>query len=96
MAGSKLTLTVEASAEAMYGLAVGSENVALAEWNDSGCFEILVTNSYVPILHLHIAVRHPTSKGTQSTKWLGPADDLWVIGYEVQESDQKGEMTECP
>ena len=80
----------------MFGLAVGSENVATAEWNDSGCFEILVTSSYVPALHLHIAVRHPTSKGTQSSDWLGPADDLWMIEYEVQESNRKSDRADCP
>lgn len=96
IAGSKFWLTVEASEGAMFGLAVGSENVATTEWNDAGCFEVLVTSSYVPALHLHIAVRHPTSKGTQSSKWLGPTDDLWIIGYGVQESDRKGERTDCP
>lgn len=80
----------------MFGLAVGSESVAITEWNDCGCFEVIVASSYVPVLHLHIAVRHPASKGIQSSEWLGPADDLWMIGYEVQASDRKGERADCP
>jgi hypothetical protein len=57
-----LVLTVDASEGAMFAVGVGGESVATTEWNDSGCFELVVTSSYVPRLCLHIAVRHPMSK----------------------------------
>jgi hypothetical protein len=94
--GSKLALTVEASEGAMFALGVGGGSVATTEWNDSGCFELVVTSSYVPSLCLHIAVRHPLSNGTQSSEWLGPVDDLWVIEYEVSEAASHGGITDCP
>lgn len=64
VAGSKLSLNVEASEGAMFGLAVGGESVAAAEWNDYGRFEVIVTSSFLPRLSLHIAVRHSRSGDT--------------------------------
>lgn len=94
VAGSTLSIDVEARGDAMFGLAVGGERLASAEWNVSGHFEVIVTNHYAPRMTIHVAVKGRRSQGAGMSDWLGPVDDYRILVYDVDKAE--GEPAACP
>lgn len=94
VAGATLLIEVEASSDAMFGLAVGGQHLAVAEWRGSGTFEVIVTDHYAPKMTIHVAIRGPRSAGGEISDWLGPVDDLRILAYDVMVAD--GSPAGCP
>jgi hypothetical protein len=94
--GATLRLQVEAANGTRFGLAVGGEHLAAAEWNVAGSFEVIVTSHYAPRMVIHIAVREPKSEGSDVSEWLGPVDDYRVLSYDVEAGANDGADLTCP
>jgi hypothetical protein len=86
--GAHVTFNVHATGQGNVGFAVGTDTLALAEWNDTGQFEFHIPGNFAgKTLQIHVGVRARTSSGNQMSTWLGPVDVLQCYRYQVAEEN---------
>lgn len=72
------------AAQANVGFAVGTDQLALAEWNDAGEFEFHVPEHFAgQLVGIHVATRGAMSQGKLTSPWLGPVDEMQVFRYRI-------------
>jgi hypothetical protein len=88
--GTHVTFRVQATGQGNVGFAVGTDTLALAEWNDTRHFEFHIPGNFAgKTLQIHVGIRARTSSGNQMSTWLGPVDDLQCYRYQVAEENER-------